>query len=117
VQKVRCAEVDMFDPKVWEAVQLTTRSKRTGEQRVIHGSIEAFSTLNGPDGVMQSLLTDAKRKIFTWCVWDVIERCDAPCEGCILFPDCQGKAHQSEGFIPVSDVRSMRKRVRDRTWQ
>ena len=27
VQKVRCDEVDLFEQKVWDAVQLTTRSK------------------------------------------------------------------------------------------
>jgi hypothetical protein len=112
VQKVRCDEVDLFDPNVWDAVQLTTRSR--GKTR---GTIEAFSTMNGPSGVMSKLIKEGRRKCFTWCVWDVIEKCQEACDTCILSPDCQEKARQAEGFIPVSDVRTMRERVGDRTWR
>ena len=119
VQKVRCDEVDLFDPKVWDAVQLTTRSKpgRAEGGSTIRGTIEAFSTMNGPSGVMSKLIKDGRRKRFTWCVWDVIEKCQEECRTCILSPDCKEKARQAEGFIPVSDVRTMRERVGDRTWQ
>jgi hypothetical protein len=79
VQKVRCDEVDLFDPKVWEAVQLTTRSKPGPRQRTTRGTIEAFSTMNGPSGVMNRLIRENRRKVFTWCIWYVIENCIYNC--------------------------------------
>jgi hypothetical protein len=117
VQKVRCDEVDLFDRNVWEAVQLTTRSRtRDGETRT-RGTIEAFSTMNGPGGVMQKLVRDGKRRVFRWCVWDVIENCREDCHTCNLAPDCDGLARSADGFVPVEDVRTMRERVSDRTWR
>lgn len=117
VQKVRCDEVDLFSEKVWEAVQLTTRSKPgSGGAATIRGSIEALSTMNGSDGVIAHLVRQGNRKIFRWCVWDVIEKCGDACQSCTLNKDCQGKAHDADGFVPVSDVRIMRGRVNDTTW-
>ncbi|HEY4328180.1 MAG TPA: hypothetical protein VGN88_00490 [Phycisphaerae bacterium] len=116
VQRVRCDEVDLFDPKVWEAVQLATRSK-SGTSGVVRGTIEAFSTMNGPGGLMSKLVADGKRKVFTWCAWDVIEKCTAECKGCSLYGDCRGKAHGAEGFVPVSDLITMHARVQKRTWR
>lgn len=118
VQKVRCDEVDLYDPHVWSAVQLTTCSKRNagGGGKKIRGSIEAFSTLNGMHGVMQELLKDKTRKLFTWCIWDVMEKCEESCKDCSLLADCQGKAKQASGFVPVEDVRVMRSRVKASVW-
>lgn len=58
-QKLRCDEVELFDPEVWEAAQLVTRSKECGERRVI-GGIEALSTMHEPHGLMMRLLADAR---------------------------------------------------------
>lgn len=56
VQKIRCDEVDLFDPDVWRAVQFATRS--TSRAR---GSIEVLSTLHRPGGLMHKLVTEATR--------------------------------------------------------
>jgi len=67
--------------------------------------------------MMDRLVKEGRRKVFRWCIWDVIENCQDDCSTCTLRGDCQGKAHAAEGFVPVSDVRTMRDRVGDKTWQ
>src|SRR5690606_16753611 len=51
VHKLRCDEVDLFDPEVWEAAQLVTRSGRCDNVHV-RASIEALSTMHQPYGLM-----------------------------------------------------------------
>ncbi|QOJ00607.1 MAG: hypothetical protein HRU70_08925 [Phycisphaeraceae bacterium] len=77
VQRLRCDEVELFDPAVWEAAQLTTRSRRCGGVWV-RGTIECLSTLHVPQGLMQRLVDEGragKRALFRWGVLDVLARC------------------------------------------
>ena len=57
VQKVRCDEVDLFDPALWRAVQLTTRSIPCPGPwgATVRGTIEALSTMHRPFGLMWDL--------------------------------------------------------------
>lgn len=74
VQKVRCDEVELFDPAVWEAVQLATRSKLCGG-RPVRGAVECLSTMHVPHGIMAGLVDSAragKRALFKWGVVDVL---------------------------------------------
>lgn len=121
VQRVRCDEVELFDPDVWDAVQLTTRSKVCGD-RTVRGSIECLSTMHVPHGLMHRLVAEAregKRKLFKWGVVDVLERCgsDRACgmvvassdgiplpvlevgthAACPLWGDCGGRAKNRAG--------------------
>lgn len=57
VQRVKCDEVDEFDPEVWRAVQFVTQSR--GDMRA---SVEAFSTMHHPYGLM-SRVVDAARNV------------------------------------------------------
>jgi hypothetical protein len=116
VQKVRCDEIDLFDPAIWEAVQLVTRSKK-GPNGLVRGSVEGFSTMNSMQGLMQSIVAEKRRRLFTWCAWDVVEHCTDACAGCRLQADCDGKAHRASGFIPVDDLRTMKDRVKRETWR
>jgi hypothetical protein len=125
VQKLRCDEVELFDPEVWQAAQLTTRSsgRSTGGVRV-KGCIEAFSTMHKPGGLMQKVLEDAvagaRRKVFAWCVWDVLEKCPETrdCATCPLWDACGGRAKSgAEGFVKIDDVIAMRGRVSAATWE
>jgi hypothetical protein len=128
VQKLRCDEVDLFDEDVWQAAQLTTRSVE-GEppnQGGIRGAVEAFSTMHKPGGLMQTMLfepaggkADAKRRVFAWCVWDVIEQCPPAraCATCPLFGDCGGKAKRARGFVKIDDVIAIRSRISLPVWQ
>ena len=59
VQKLRCDEVDLFDPELWSAAQLVTRSlpnTRGPWGDTIRGSVEALSTMHKPYGLMWKLV-------------------------------------------------------------
>ncbi len=117
--KLRCDEVELFDPDVWAAAQLTTRSA-TLDGRQVHGAIECFSTMHHVHGIMSKLVEDPNRRLFKWGVVDNLERCDDryKCETCTLFPECN-KAAKNEtrsGHITIPDARRMKSRVSLTTW-
>ncbi len=122
VQKVRCDEVELFDPAIWSAAQLTTRSVVL-DNKTVNGSIEALSTMHRPFGLMRDLVDQSARsgvKVTRWCLLEVLERCppDRACETCPLFDDCRGVAKQKcDGFFPIDDAIRMKKRVSDSVWQ
>ena len=64
VHKLRCDEVEEFDPAVWEAAQLVTRSARLplpgGGGMEVRGSVEALSTMHRPMGLMAGLVKSAE---------------------------------------------------------
>jgi hypothetical protein len=73
VQRLRCDEVEMFDPAVWNAAQLVTRSSGG-----VRASIEALSTLHLPYGLMARVVDDAQRagtRVLKWCLLEVLEKC------------------------------------------
>ena len=53
---------------------------------------------------------------------DVVARCPEtlPCEGCVLWDDCGGRAKEvlpGDGFVPVEDLITQFGRTSDRTWR
>ena len=136
VQKLRCDELELFDREVWEAAQLTTREMRSGTGRV-RGSIECFSTMHVPYGLMHELIEQsggdgATRRIFKWGLVDVLDACgeghrcigdDGPCP---LAPECAGRAKgrrlnpadvsQTPGHISIDDAIALKARVGRDTW-
>jgi len=141
VQKVRCDEVDTFDPEIWKAAQLTTRELAGvagpwGPS--VRGSIEALSTMHHPYGLMWEIVTGerlvrvegvrrpretiARRSLFRWCVLDVLEHCPdhRECATCGLMPECNGKAKQRTpecaGHLMIDDALAQKKRVDLATW-
>lgn len=131
VQKVRCDEVDLFDPEIWEAVQLTTRSKVIDVQglgrHTIHGSVECLSTMHEPHGVMHALVKEARagrRALFRWGVVDVLERCGRDCgeatpTPCALWAECHGRAKRTAqtGHVTIDDAIALKRRVCVATWE
>jgi Terminase RNaseH-like domain len=123
VHKLRCDEVEEFDPAVWEAAQMVTRSGNCGGKHV-HGTVEALSTMHRPFGLMSKIARAHETgesdtfRLFKWSAIDVIERCPMPrpCEGCELWEDCRGLAKQANGFIPVDDLVRQWRRTSRRTW-
>ncbi len=117
VQKLRCDEVELFDPDVWDAAQFVTRGAWCGKTYV-RGALEAFSTMHRPFGLMHELAERARTtgnpRLVRWCALDVMERCAATtCEGCGLWDDCGGRARGNrgvqaadgfKGFVQVEDV-------------
>lgn len=127
VQKLRCDEVELFDPDVWEAAQLTTRSKDCGGVAV-SGSIECLSTMHVPYGLMHDLVgtcgEGSVRRLFRWGVVDVLGTCDErhDCLSCTLRAECAGRAKGRDargdpgGHITVDDAESLKRRVSLDTW-
>lgn len=125
VQKLRCDEVDLFKRDVWEAAQLTTRSKQCGDF-FVRGSVECLSTMHVPHGVMHDLVQGARagdRRLFRWGVVDALEHCPPAreCKTCVLITDCAGKAKQRQpahgGHVGIDDAIAMKKRVALATWE
>ncbi|HWB21224.1 MAG TPA: hypothetical protein VG711_13075 [Phycisphaerales bacterium] len=121
VHKLRCDEVDLFEPEVWEAAQLTTRSGMCGHVDV-QASVEALSTMHRPGGLMNRLVreaADGKRVLVKWNLMDVLATCDPAraCEGCILWQECGGSAKTMSGFLRVSDAMQQKARVSEATWK
>jgi len=58
VQKLRCDEVELFDPDVWQAAQLTTISANIQGPwgNTVRGAVEALSTMHRPHGLMHQII-------------------------------------------------------------
>ncbi|MCA9282756.1 MAG: hypothetical protein H6812_01170 [Phycisphaeraceae bacterium] len=116
-QILRCDEAELFDPDIWEAAQLTTRSKQCGDT-FVRGAIEALSTHHTPTGLMSQLISDNARTQFRWSVTDVLEQCppSRPCAPCPLEPDCAGAAKLGAGHITIDDAITLKSRTDEATW-
>ena len=118
VQKLRCDEVELFEPHIWQAAQLITKSKPG-----INATIEAISTFHVRHGLMHKIIEQsaaAKRRILHWCLLEVLEKCPAErdCGTCPLWEDCQGVAKtRCEGFVSIDDAIAMKQRVSKETWE
>ena len=130
VQRLRCDEVELFEPSVWRAAQMVTRSRTLEEMqklsggafnRPIRGSIEALSTMHEPYGLMQEIVDQAQlagRRVIKWCLLDVLEKCvGRECDSCGLLPECKGAAREAEGFLRIDDALAMKRRVSRETWE
>jgi len=144
VHKMRCDEVEEFDPRVWEAAQLVTRSGRCGAYWV-NGTVEALSTMHRAGGLMGRLtgmsdgewrMPDVNRhartekhppshvppptssRVIRWTALDVVERCEPQrdCGTCVLWDDCGGRAKHAAGFVPVDDLVRQWRRSSKATW-
>lgn len=116
VQVLRCDEVEVMDREVWNAAQMVTRSAVCGD-RLVPGRIEALSTMHEVAGLM-SELTTSDRRLYRWNGLDVAARCPVKlsCNGCAIWNDCQGKAKQADGHLPVQDLIDQRGRLSDGLW-
>lgn len=123
VQKMRCDEVEMFDPRVWSAAQLTTRSLRSDDAVVAAGVVEAFSTMHKSWGLMRRIVNDAHARgarVIKWCLMEVLAKCppERDCISCPLLTECQGRAKtRCEGFLGIDDAIALKGRVSDLTWR
>jgi hypothetical protein len=116
VQKLRCDEVELFDPDILTAAHFVPSSKDG-----IVASMEIISTMHRPYGLMQKAVTEAAAHgtpIFKWCVWEVIEQCvDRTCSQCPLWSDCQGKAKNASGFLKIDDAIAQMQRSSRAAWE
>ena len=116
VQKLRCDEVELFDPDVLSAAKFTTMSKNG-----LVPAIESISTMHKPFGIMQKIIAAAEQNntpVFKWCIWETIEKCvDRNCSQCPLWSDCQGKAKQAAGYLKIDDCITAMKRSSRAAWE
>lgn len=128
VQKLRCDEVELFDPALWEAAQLVTRSATLtladGRSALVRGSVECLSTMHRPYGLMHRVAAEGRegrRTLFRWGVVDVLEPCEQgrPCPTCALAPECDGKAKGEghAGHVAIDDAIAMKGRVSLAAWE
>jgi hypothetical protein len=116
IQKLRCDEVELFDPEIYNAAKFTTQSTDT-----VVATMESISTMHKPYGLMQKLISSAahsKTPIFKWCVWETIERCvDRNCSTCPLWGDCAGRAKQAAGYLKIDDCITQMRRSSRASWE
>ncbi|AQQ71291.1 Terminase-like family protein [Limihaloglobus sulfuriphilus] len=116
VNKLRCDELEHFDPAVFRAAQFITHSN--GQ---IKAGMEICSTMHRPYGLMQKEIEASHRSgrpIFKWSLWEVIERCRGrACESCPLEPDCRGIAKNANGYYKIDDAISQMQRSSRQAWE
>ncbi|UCC96309.1 MAG: hypothetical protein JSW66_10730 [Phycisphaerales bacterium] len=117
VQKLRCDEVELFDPDVLAAAKFTTISSSSAR-----ASMEMISTMHKPYGLMSREVAQAERSgcsVFKWCLWETIERCSSRrrCDACELRPDCQGKARLARGYLKIEDAIALMRRSSRASWE
>jgi hypothetical protein len=133
VQKLRCDEVEMFDPGVWEAGQLVTKTSKTLKTvalkchrrsgGLVSGAVEAISTFHFPWGLMSKIIDGAPSRnvpVVRWCILEVLERCppERECGTCPLWEECRGVAKiKCDGFVSIDDAIAMKRRVSKETWE
>lgn len=127
-QKIRCDEAELFDPDVWSAAQLVTRSKQCGPV-FVRGCVEALSTFHKPFGIMAELIGQNRheqsrrapptRRLFRWGVVDVLARCEPQrdCATCTLLPECDGRAKHARGHITIDDAITLKARSDASAWE
>jgi hypothetical protein len=116
VQRLRCDEVELFEPDVWQASQFVPQS--SGE---IVGRLEALSTMHRPYGLMSEIVGRAREshtRVFRWCLWEVIEQCrDRVCSRCALLEDCRGRAKGADGYYSIDDAIAQKRRSSRGAWR
>lgn len=137
IQKLRLDEVDLFDPDVFEAAQLTTRSESLPTMH-IRGTVECLSTMHVPHGLMHTLVAQAKPvkdfvgpprwSLFKWGVVDSLAHCGPgfvcgevgdEAHACPLLLECGGKAKdltRTPGHIEIADAIASKARVSRAVW-
>lgn len=134
VHKLRCDELEEFEPEIWQAAQLVVQSGWCGG-RWVQGSVEALSTMHRPFGLMSRVVervqgfqglegaeerffSGGTTRLFRWCALDVARACglEQECPRCPLWADCQGRARNAQGFVPVEDLIAAWRRSSRETW-
>jgi hypothetical protein len=126
IQKLRCDEVELFDPDVFNAAKFTTQSlvrhsDSEGGTNSIIAAMESISTMHRPYGLMQKIVSSATQTttpVFKWCIWETIEKCtDRNCSTCHLWGDCAGKAKNACGYLKIDDCITQMRRASRVGWE
>lgn len=123
-QKFRLDEVELVD---WDKIQegLSIAQSKHG----VFGQNLFLSTRKYSAGTMQRLLDEADERgfrVYTWCIWEILERCDRQCRAdtkygdCPIIDRCGGQAHSCNGYYTIDDfifkVRNLDRATWDAQW-
>ena len=115
VHKLRCDEVELFKPKVFDAAQFTTMSTKG-----YVAAVECISTMHKRYGLMKRIVKNANaagKAVFQWNIWDVAEKCiGRGCKTCRLADLCEGKARRSRGYFKIGDIATQMDRTSARVF-
>jgi len=126
-QRLKLDEIDELAPDLYDAALSQPLSKHG-----VKASTIMTSTMHRVYGLMQTIIEDRHRmglELYKWCWLEVVERCGDACEDvgdkeskwfgkqCNLWEDCQGRAHDADGYYPVEDVRGMCAKLDAETWK
>lgn len=115
VHKLRCDEVELFKPKVYEAAQYTTMSSKG-----YIAAREVISTMHRKRGLMHKIVEECERlgqPVFKWNIWEVAEKCNRSCESCKLKEFCEGKARTGKGYYEIDDILTQFDRAKGRSFE
>ena len=77
--------------------------------------------MHRPYGLMHDILGGASAmgmRVFKWCLWEVIERCEGrSCSQCCLWEDCGGKALEAAGYYSIDDAIAQKRRSSAAAWR
>lgn len=112
-QKLRLDEVELMD---WEVLQEGFSMPESSDAIMAQGCFS--STRKYESGTMQKLLDLAESqkgdgrksfKIYNWCIWEALEKCNRDCKNdpkfgrCPIIEVCAGKAKGCNGFYRIDD--------------
>lgn len=126
-----CDEVELVDYAIVNESMSQTQSKSGWRAQDTLTSTRKISS-----GTMQKLLDEGPAKgfeIYTWCVWEVVERCERQCKNdpeygdCPIYsrkmadgteqPLCGGKAHTVPGgYLKIEDIIKKARLLDADTW-
>jgi hypothetical protein len=107
--RVRVDEVEVIAS--WEVLQESMSISHSTNE--IQAQDIFASTRKKPSGIMQRLLNEAEdrdMKVFSFCVWEVVEQCQRDCVDdktygtCPILNLCKGRAHHGSGWFKIGDL-------------
>ena len=148
VERLRCDEVELFDEDVFSALSFSTTGrtaagtveclstahrmggrmmqliKRCRESGPASPNDHASANDNGAEAWHPAItpftaVRGSAPRLFSWCLWDVIERCppERQCGDCPLHTHCQGKAREAAGFFRIDDAINIIARASRPSWE
>jgi hypothetical protein len=113
--KLRLDEIDEMASEVFDGALSIPKSEPGITSQVL-----MTSTRHKAAGPMQTMLDEADErgfKVYTWCIWETMQRCEHDCSTCPMEPDCQGKAKNADGYRPYEEI-LQQFQIHDRdTWE
>jgi len=106
--KVRIDEVELMEWLILEEGLNMSKSTKTARAQDVLSSTRKFSR-----GTVQRLLDEKDERglsVKSYCIWDIVERCERECHGdkkygdCPIYHLCSGKAHEGMGWYPIHDL-------------